>query len=139
MMLFTHLPCLLMLYLCTMTSFLSKYLFIMQPSEIGVDRISYLPKVLCHILYFLLKKLTIRTSILSKIGDIYGVLFLLLTFDDTLLFNPNKGGFHGIGGVNFINFVDRDWLEIVNCLSICLVFVAIGVIVFIWMLGLTMQ
>lgn len=41
-----------------------------------------------------------------KIGYLWGSVSAL-DFDDTLLFNPNKGGFHGIGGVNFINFVDR--------------------------------
>ncbi|TYG47490.1 hypothetical protein ES288_D11G343100v1 [Gossypium darwinii] len=86
---------------CTMTSFL-------QPPEMGVDRISYLPKeVLCHILSFLPTKLTVRTSILSKNWRYLWDSVSALDFDDTLLFNPNKGGFHGIGGVNFINFVDR--------------------------------
>ncbi|KAK8272449.1 hypothetical protein V6Z11_D11G331200 [Gossypium hirsutum] len=74
----------------------------------GVDRISYLPKeVLCHILSFLPTKLTVRTSILSKNWRYLWDSVSALDFDDTLLFNPNKGGFHGIGGVNFINFVDR--------------------------------
>ncbi|XVF04196.1 hypothetical protein REPUB_Repub05bG0061500 [Reevesia pubescens] len=30
-----------------------------------------------------------------------------LDFDDTLLFDYKKGGFYGIGGLNFIDFVDR--------------------------------
>ncbi|KAA3472433.1 F-box/LRR-repeat protein [Gossypium australe] len=64
----------------------------------GVDRISYLPKeVLCHILSFLPTKLTVRASILSKNWRYLWGSVSALDFDDTLLFNPNKDGFDGIG------------------------------------------
>ncbi|MBA0654569.1 hypothetical protein Goklo_021547 [Gossypium klotzschianum] len=53
------------------------------------------------------KGMLVRTSILSKNWRYLWGSVSALDFDDTLLFNPNKGGFHGIGGVNFINFVDR--------------------------------
>ncbi|XP_055960606.1 putative F-box/LRR-repeat protein At3g42770 [Mercurialis annua] len=74
----------------------------------GKNVISKLPNhLISHILSLLPTKHAVGTSRLSKRWRYKWAKVPVLDFDDTILFDYLKGGKYRIGGVSFINFVDR--------------------------------